>query len=514
MLTRILTCVLVLLGVAHAADLSGSQLVFSSDGRSGRSPVGRGDGARTGEAIQPDDFIRVSSSKTYLVNKHDEPVYLNGINYWACMNLAADEDYGGDRSRFLLELDQLAGVGVNHLRIMAASEGAPTPQPSRMLPALMPAPYQWDERVFVGLDRCVAEASKRGMRVTMTLANTWAWSGGMPQYVSWLEENNGTIPYPSQWNLTAEPQRDDGYAGWGSCTKDAASYGDFMRYANRFFNSSASQRLYRAHVDRVLHRRNTVSGIVYKDDPAILAWEAANEPQVAVDTPGSSAFNLTYVADDPVYAWLNATAAYVKQRAPRQLFTTGAEAKQGRAVFRAMHASAHVDYACAHLWVENWQRYNSTDRTAANLHAAVDWARAYLADVARWSEELDKPVLLEEFGMARDNWENLDNGRYRYHEAAPTRNRDAYFASIFDLVSRNFLQGRRFIGTTPWAYGGIYRPSNQTLSSHGILFAGDPPHEGPGWYDVYSDDRVMQLMHEQQRNVSFFLNVGRSEECE
>ena len=52
-------------------------------------------------------------------------------------------------------------------RIMASSEGAPTIQPFRMYPPLLEAPYKWNEQIFVGLDRCIAEASKRGMRYVL-----------------------------------------------------------------------------------------------------------------------------------------------------------------------------------------------------------------------------------------------------------------------------------------------------------------------------------------------------------
>lgn len=54
---------------------------------------------------------------------------------------------------------------------MASSEGAPTPQPFRMSPALMQAPGQYNAKVFEGLDICLDEMSKRGMRATMTLNN-------------------------------------------------------------------------------------------------------------------------------------------------------------------------------------------------------------------------------------------------------------------------------------------------------------------------------------------------------
>lgn len=124
-------------------------------------------------SITPDDYVSVDGNR--LKDSHGTTVYLTGLNYWSCMNLAADDSVGGNHSRFITELDQMASKGVNHLRLMASSEGAPTHQPFRMDPPLMQSPGEYNEEIFVGMDRCLAEMSKRGMRATMTLANEWQW---------------------------------------------------------------------------------------------------------------------------------------------------------------------------------------------------------------------------------------------------------------------------------------------------------------------------------------------------
>jgi mannan endo-1,4-beta-mannosidase len=231
--------------------------------------------------IAADDFVSVNSFK---LKDRQGTVYLTGLNYWSCMNLAADDHVGGNHSRFITELDQMQAHGVNHLRIMASSEGAPTHQPFRMYPALMEAPGAYNEAIFVGLDRCLNEMSKRGMRATMTLANEWQWSGGFAQYVSWAT-NNSQIPYPSSWNLTAAPQRSEPGTGWGNYTVegvDADSYGNFTAYANYFYTIPKCQEWYHAHISKVLNRVNTVNGRIYKEDATVMTWQLANEPQPAV----------------------------------------------------------------------------------------------------------------------------------------------------------------------------------------------------------------------------------------
>lgn len=68
-------------------------------------------------------------------------------------------------------MQQMSDLGVNTIRIMASSEGAPTIQPYRMYPALMTSPYEWNEDIFVGLDRCLAKMESLGQKAIMSKAH-------------------------------------------------------------------------------------------------------------------------------------------------------------------------------------------------------------------------------------------------------------------------------------------------------------------------------------------------------
>ena len=54
--------------------------------------------------------------------KNNQPYYFLGANFWYGMNLAS-KGPGGNRERLIRELDRLNKLGINNLRIMAASEG-------------------------------------------------------------------------------------------------------------------------------------------------------------------------------------------------------------------------------------------------------------------------------------------------------------------------------------------------------------------------------------------------------
>jgi mannan endo-1,4-beta-mannosidase len=64
-----------------------------------------------------------------------------------------------------------------------------------------------------------------------------------------------------------------------------------------------------------------------------------------------------------------------------------------------------------------------------------------------------------------------------------------------------FRNGGAYVGTSPWAYGGVYRPETQHANEFGMVWAGDPPHESPGWYDLYSNDTAMDIVLAQQQII-------------
>jgi mannan endo-1,4-beta-mannosidase len=96
--------------------------------------------------------------------------------------------------------------------------------------------------------------------------------------------------------------------------------------------------------------------------------------------------------------------------------------------------------------------------------------------------KLDMPIVLEEFGISRDN---------NSHDPKSSANiRDKYYAAIFDDVYRRMMDSKGPVaGCNFWAWGGEGRPAIAGgLWKPGDDFIGDPPHEPQGWYSVYDTD--------------------------
>jgi len=370
-------------------------------------------------------FVTVNDGK-FMLNGHQH--YFAGANFWQGMNLAV-KGSSGNRTRLGEELDLLQQLGVTNLRVMAASEG-PNTEPYRMTPALMVSPGVYDPSVLDGLDYLLAQMHMRGMRTVMVLNNYWQWSGGMSQYVSWHE---GTpIPYPPEHGFDA-----------------------FMAYAARFYSHKECQTWYRNHIKAIIDHTDSYTGLKYRDDPTVFSWELANEPR-------------NYPAE-----WVDETAAYIKSLDPNHLVTTGSEGSVG-GNFLQTHDGPDIDYATIHIWPQNWGWYNPTSpSTYAN--AEVN-ARNYFRDHAAKAAILGKPLVLEEFGLARD-WESIHD---IYDPNSPTTFRDRFYSAMFEEVYTSMSTGGAVAGDNFWAWAGKTRPGNR--------WVGDPPHETPGWYSIYDAD--------------------------
>ncbi|MGB8981431.1 MAG: hypothetical protein WCC12_06120 [Anaerolineales bacterium] len=142
--------------------------------------------------------------------------------------------------------------------------------------------------------------------------------------------------------------------------------------------------------------------------------------------------------------------------------------------FQRTHDGPNIDYATIHIWPQNWGWYDPAnpatyDRAEQN---ALEYLRRHVFEMA----VLQKPLVLEEFGLARD-WEP---GQDIYDPQSSTMYRDRFYKAMFSEVHDLSLKGGPVAGDNFWAWGGTSRPGDDWL--------GDPPHETPGWYSVYDID--------------------------
>lgn len=393
------------------------------------------------------EFVTVFGTQFQLRGK---PYRFVGTNLWYGAYLGS-AGKTGDRARLQQELDHLQSIGVNNIRVLGLSEASELKRAVR--PAMTTQPGQYDEELLVGLDFFLAELAKRDMKAVIYVSNFWQWSGGMAQYVAWFTDQPVVDP-----DLTGD---------WNG----------FMDYSAQFYSIAPAQSAFRDAVRMLITRRNTITGKRYGDDPTIMSWQLGNEPRPGSDANGRKNAAL-------FTRWIDDTAKLIGELAPRQLVSSGNEGWMGsagdRALFIESHRTPHIDYLTFHMWGPNWGWFDPK-RFAATYDSGWAKARDYLTWHIDAAQQLDKPIVLEEFGM------NRDAGSFT--PSSTTAIRDRYYQEIFNLIEQRAAEGAPIAGSNFWAWNGAGRTTNSDFMwKPGDDFVGDPPQEPQGLYGIFDTD--------------------------
>jgi len=395
------------------------------------------------QKTQEPQRITVKGTQFY---KGSQPYHYIGANYWYGALLAAK--VGGDRKRLGIELDQLKANGVDNLRILVGAEAGT--HDFTVTPALQPKQGVYDQNQLDGLDYLLAEMRKRNMYAVLYLNNNWEWSGGMAQYLEW--NGYGTLPNPN-----IKPN----------------TWPQFMDYVKQFHKCEPCQQAFNNHIKYILGRTNAYTKIKYTDDAAIMSWQIANEPRV-----------FTADNEEAFTTWLNKVADVIDNLDKNHLICTGSEGKAGSAddiaIYERTHNNPKIDYLTMHIWPKNWNWYDYKN-AKETLPRAIANTLAYIEEHEAVAQRLDKPLVLEEFGLAREG-ESLDR-------KTGTAVRDTFYSAIFNRLQESVANKKAFTALNFWGYGGTgaNNPANGKWAK-GDAFTADPPQEPQGLNTVFSTD--------------------------
>jgi mannan endo-1,4-beta-mannosidase len=212
------------------------------------------------------------------------------------------------------------------------------------------------------LDRAVHLASARGYKLILVLTNSLPDFGGMDAYLRWLSPGAGDLRH------------------------------------DEFYDREDARAAYERWVRHLLERTNTETGIQYKNDPAIFAWELANEPRCASyqGMPGRS----DCARSRRILRWIEHMSAFIKGIDPHHLVGVGDEGFFHRAfschhLYDGRHGVdceaflqvRDIDFGTYHLYPQGW---GETSRGFG-----LRWIRQH----AKVAAKVGKPMLLEEFGL-------------------------------------------------------------------------------------------------------------------
>lgn len=396
------------------------------------------------------------------------PYRFVGVNLWYGAYLGAPGETG-DLERLRAELDLLKSHGVTNVRVLGASEAGPMRQ--SISPAFRDETGAYNEDLLRGLDRLLAELASRDMKAVIYLTNFWEWSGGVGTYLSWV--NGG------EFVDLSDPEKP-----WPA----------FVLFNMQFYANADANALYRDYIEAVVKRRNTVTGAFYRDDPAIMAWQLANEPR-----PGyKAAPGLAELA--AFYDWIDETAGFIKSLDKKHLVSSGNEGLVGCAdhppCFIEAHKTDNIDYLTVHMWPKNWSWLDDKDMAGTfdkTLTNATHYVEQHIADAIA----LDKPLVIEEFGLPRDNGEIAP--------LTPTAYRDRFYRHVFDMIEEDVAAGGPFAGSNVWSWGGFGRAAHPDgiWRNGDVSYTGDPPQEAQGLNSIFStDETTLSVLSEHADNLS------------
>src|SRR5215211_4812720 len=323
-----------------------------------------------------------------------------------------------DRSRMPDTLRQAAQAGIKVVRVWAFGEGGPNDVKPMADFADWPRNHsfrlargQWNEDAFVHLDKVIAEAAKNNIYVQLCLANWWRDTGGVTQYLRW--------------------------AGINDAADDSYKFGINNDKAILFYSNPETRRLYREHLEKLATRRNTVTGVVYRDDPTIFGWELMNEAQAITGRWAERR------------AWFEEMSGYLKSLDPNHMIapgTWGYRSSSERREWLADHALPTIDYCDVHSYPRDDHDSFVDSPTAL---------KEFIENRAAAAFSIKKPLVFGEFGMGVEGY----NGASQVD----------WYKALFDGNARAGAAGAMFWILTPDArrgYGVTYStPRDQNLLS-------------------------------------------------
>lgn len=361
--------------LAASALLAVAAIVFAVSSCGGGNP-------------SPPGFVRASGVRFTVDGK---PFRFVGANVSV---MYRDED----RARMPETLRQAAQMGIKVVRVWAFGEGGPNDVKPigdfndwPRTHSFRTKPGEWNEAEFVFLDQIIAEAKRNNIRVQLCLTNWWRDTGGVTQYLRW--------------------------AGVQGADDDTQPFGINKEIAMQFYTNDTTRRLYREHIEKIATRRNSVTGVLYRDEPAIFGYELMNEAQVVT------------ARWEERRAWIAEMSAYLKSLDPHHIVTPGAWGYRTAAEQREWlkdHAFATIDYIDVH----NYPR----DDHDVVVHSPQALGE-FIANRVGASSTLNKPLVLGEFGMATDGFKGVTQVEW--------------YRAFFEHAARDGVAGVMFWILTP-----------------------------------------------------------------
>ncbi len=348
---------------------------------SGSTPTDLASSQSQKESMIATQQALADAAQTNFVTVNGTALSQNGLTYKFSL---ANQYYLIYKSQAMIDeiFSDAKAMGLNVIRTWGFCDGMYKDGVS-----FQPSAGVYDESGFRNMDYIIYKASQSGMKVIIPFVNNWDDFGGINQYVKWL---TGTSPSNEEHDL--------------------------------FFTDPMIKGWYKDYVSYFINRVNTYTGISYKDDPTILAWELANEPRAYTDSSGTV-----------LNPWINEMAQYVKSIDSNHLLSAGVEGWYG-----------YKDTYGSNTGVDFVTSQSSPYLDIATFHLFPDYYNLSSTQALQWIEDrgtsaqnaLNKPVYIGEFGKMVD--------RSAPDANTQMKNRNSLYKNIYTTAASSGVDGAGF----------------------------------------------------------------------
>lgn len=272
-----------------------------------------------------------------------------------------------------------------------------------------------------------------------------------------------------------------------------ANRGDPATYGPGFWNVGSADNLkFKDMVAQLLNRTNTLTGVPYRDDKAILGWQSGNE--------------LVIAAHPERRAWLHDLAAYVKSLDANHLFMDGRNRPDDvYNQYDAFFADENIDVVSYHTYV-NLPAFNTPASTLQAIRTYTAGLRPLIvSEIAMYTTEAALVTLLNTQianGTTGSNWwghrfRNREGGFYR-HSDNGSLFEDLNWPGFPDSADylpeiQKALNLQDILATRAYEIQGLARPPLPVPAAPILLPIADPGHiswEGPTGAQAYDIERA------------------------
>jgi regulation of enolase protein 1 (concanavalin A-like superfamily) len=316
---------------------------------------------------QSNEFVTVRDGKFYL---DDRPFYFGGTNAY---DLPTLENW--NPSSVDARLNACAAANVKVVRVFLFMDGATRCDQAPDNNTIQNPVGVYNARALRSMDRAIKKIMDRNIKIIATLTNFQNAGGGLGWYMYWT----GKLAKPCDFSI----------------------YNAKQMYAA--LTDVSVKKAIKDYFSMILNRVNTVTGIAYKNEPAIMAWEIANEPSARGNNP-------TLLRD-----WLREMAKHIKSVDSNHLVGTGEVGFDDRMTGRSSYFNGfyglngeegesftlntqipEIDFATIHVYPMLWGTQWNAD--------PIKSGELFIEDANSIAQSYGKPLILGEYGHASSAW--------------------------------------------------------------------------------------------------------------